>query len=264
MSTRQPLAMQHRERRRVWCADRQSWIQERHNVVFSDESRFCVQYSDGYIRVWRFRRDRTLPSCIRYRHTGTAPGRIVWVAIGYKIRASLVRIDGNLNADRYIYDILRSVVVPYLQGLPNTIFQQDNAKPHVARRVRSFLDTQGIRLLPWPARSPDLSPIENIWSWVAEILARHPSPANRVVEVWHRLKAAWNELPVSVIQDQFDSISKQERAVSAAKGGNCFYLFCTDLNPQTAYKFNHLIFMPYCSRRINIFFVFASFIVLHF
>lgn len=220
---RLPLTMQHRERRRLWCAERQSWIQEWHNVVFSDESRFCVQYSDGRIRVWRLRGDRTSPACIRYRHRGPAPGVMVWAAIGYTTRTSLVRIDGTLNADRYISDILRPVVVPYLRGLPNAIFQQDNARPHVARRVLTFLDTQGIRLLPWPARSPDLSPIENIWSWVAERLARHPSPANTVDEVWHRLEAAWNELPVSVVQAQFDSMPNRVRAVLAARGGSCFY-----------------------------------------
>ncbi|CAL1271284.1 unnamed protein product [Larinioides sclopetarius] len=40
-------------------------------------------------------------------------------------------------------------------------------------------------------------------------MARHPSPANAVDEVWHRNEAAWNELPVSVIQAQFDSIPKR-------------------------------------------------------
>ena len=90
------------------------------------------------------------------------------------------------------------MVVFYLIGLPNAIFQQANARPCVARRVLIFLDTQGVRLLPWRTRSPYLSPTENIWLLVADRFARYPFRTNTVAEVYHRLEVAWNELPVSV------------------------------------------------------------------
>ncbi|GFX85462.1 hypothetical protein TNCV_3716341 [Trichonephila clavipes] len=63
----------------------------------------------------------------------------------------------------YISDISRQMFLPYLQLLPNVIFQQDNARPHGARRSDLPRYT-GIQLFPWPERSPDLSLIENIWS----------------------------------------------------------------------------------------------------
>ena len=88
---------------------------------------------------------------------------MVWTANRYMIcTSSLVWINNNMNSDQYISGILHPVVMLYLIGLANTIFQQDNARPHVARYVLTFLDTQGIRLLAWPAWSPDLSPVENI------------------------------------------------------------------------------------------------------
>ncbi|GFU54528.1 transposable element Tcb2 transposase [Trichonephila clavipes] len=96
---------------------------------------------------------------------------MVWATIELTTRATLVRIDDNSNGDRYIFDILCPVVVFYRRILPNTFYQQDNAKPHAARIIQTFLDTQGNRLSSWPAWSPDLSPIECIWSWVAERLA---------------------------------------------------------------------------------------------
>ncbi|GFS81752.1 transposable element Tc1 transposase [Trichonephila clavipes] len=50
---------------------------------------------------------------------------------------------------------------PFLNGLPGAIFQQDNARPHTARVAQDFL--RHFQTLPWPPRSPDLSPVEHVW-----------------------------------------------------------------------------------------------------
>ncbi|GFX11236.1 transposable element Tc1 transposase [Trichonephila clavipes] len=49
---------------------------------------------------------------------------------------------------------------PFLNGLPGAIFQQDNARPHTARVAQDFL--RYFQTLPWPARAPDLSPVEHV------------------------------------------------------------------------------------------------------
>ncbi|GFW48464.1 transposable element Tcb1 transposase [Trichonephila clavipes] len=97
--------------------------------------------------------------------------------IGYYSRTTLVRIAGTLNSQRYISEVLEPVVLPYLQGLATAIFQQDNARPHVTRIVQRFFVNHQIELLPWLARSPDLSPIENMWSRVAQRLTQITPPA---------------------------------------------------------------------------------------
>ncbi|GFX69748.1 transposable element Tcb1 transposase [Trichonephila clavipes] len=92
---------------------------------------------------------------------------MVWGDIGYHSRIHLVRIAGTLNSQRYISEGLEPVVLPYLQGLASAIFQQDNARPHMACIVQRFFVNHQIELLPWPTRCPDLSPIENMGSMVA-------------------------------------------------------------------------------------------------
>ncbi|GFU74124.1 transposable element Tcb1 transposase [Trichonephila clavipes] len=101
---------------------------------------------------------------------------MVWV-LWYHSRTPLVRIAGTLNSQRYISEVLGTVVLPFLQGLATAIFQQDNAQPHVARIAQRFFISHQIELLPWPARSPDLSPIENMWSIVAQRLTQITPPA---------------------------------------------------------------------------------------
>ncbi|GFU40881.1 transposable element Tcb1 transposase [Trichonephila clavipes] len=94
------------------------------------------------------RGERMLSSCVMHRHTGLAPGIMVWGGIEYYSRTPLVRIAGTLNSQCFIFEVLEPVVLPYFQGLATAIFQQDNARPHVARIVQRFFVNHQIELLP--------------------------------------------------------------------------------------------------------------------
>ncbi|GFT17176.1 transposable element Tcb1 transposase [Trichonephila clavipes] len=179
-----PLTLNHRRLCREWCDERRMWVGEWNEVVFTDESRICLQHHDGRIRVWRHRGERMLNSCVMQRQTGPALGIMVWVGIGYHSRTPLVRIAGTLNIQRYITEVLEPVVLPYLQGLATAIFQQDNARPHVARIVQRFFVNHQIELLPWRGRSPDLSQIEHMWSIVAQGLTQITPPVATPDQLW--------------------------------------------------------------------------------
>jgi hypothetical protein len=59
-------------------------------------------------------------------------------------------------------------------------FQEDNAPVHTAKIAREFLLSQRMELLPWPAQSPDLNPIDNIWALLEpKLRARKPQPSKR-------------------------------------------------------------------------------------
>ncbi|GFU93650.1 transposable element Tcb1 transposase [Trichonephila clavipes] len=137
------------------------WAAAWNEVVFTDESRICLQHHDGRFQVWRHRGERMLNSCIMHRHTGPAPSIMVWCDIGYHSRTPLVCIAGTLNSQRYISEVLEPVLFPYLQGLA-AIFQQDNARPHVARIVQRFFVNHQIELLPWPALSESFADIKHV------------------------------------------------------------------------------------------------------
>ncbi|GFW47619.1 hypothetical protein TNCV_583311 [Trichonephila clavipes] len=77
-------------------------------------------------------------------------------------------IASTLNSQSYISEVLEPVVLPCLQGLATAIFKQFNMRPHVACIVQRFFINHQVELLLWLARSLDLSPIENMWSMVAQ------------------------------------------------------------------------------------------------
>ncbi|GFW85534.1 transposable element Tc3 transposase [Trichonephila clavipes] len=195
-------------------------------IVFTDESRICLQHHEGRIRVWRHHGERMLNSRVMHRHTGPAPGIMVWGGIGYQSRTPLVNVAGTLNSQRYISKVLEPVVLPYLQGLATAIFQQNNVRPHVARIVQRFFVNHQIELLPWSARSPDPLPIENMWSMVAQRLTQGggitPSAA-KSDQLWQRVESAWSAVPQEHIQCLLESMPRRVPAMISNNGGYSGY-----------------------------------------
>ncbi|GFT17387.1 transposable element Tcb1 transposase [Trichonephila clavipes] len=108
-------------------------------------------------------------------------------------------------------------------GLVTVIFQQNNARPHVARIVQRFFVNHQIELLPWPARSPDLSPIENMWSMVVQKLTQITPAAATPDQLWQRVEAAWSAVPQEHILSLFELMPRRVAAVIASNGGYSGY-----------------------------------------
>ncbi|GFW94025.1 transposable element Tcb1 transposase [Trichonephila clavipes] len=113
--------------------------------------------------------------------------------------------------------------VPGIMGLATAIFQQDNAQPHVTRIVQRFFVNHQIELLPWPARSPDLSPIKNMWSMVAQRLTHITPPAATPDELWQRVESASSAVLQEHIQSLFESMPRRVAAVISNNGGYSGY-----------------------------------------
>ncbi|GFU95498.1 DDE_3 domain-containing protein [Trichonephila clavipes] len=86
---------------------------------------------------------------------------MIWGGIAYDSQSTLIVMRGTLTDQRYVDDILRSLLGPFLNGLPGALFQQDNAGPHTTRVAQDFL--RHFQTFPWPASSSYLSPVEHVW-----------------------------------------------------------------------------------------------------
>ena len=200
-----------------WTASQ--WAQ----VVFSDESRFLLHRSDGRVYVRRRVGEEFHAACIQETVKHGGGGIMFWGCINTRGVGFLDKVDGRLNAEGYI-DVLENSVIPSLHyhGLhSNLVFQQDNAPCHTARIVKQWFNDQGMEVMKWPAQSPDLNPIENLWDQIATKVAEG-NPSNNT-ELLTAVKAAWNALPDERLKTLFDSMRRRCEAVIAAKGGATRY-----------------------------------------
>ncbi|GFT09737.1 transposable element Tcb2 transposase [Trichonephila clavipes] len=109
------------------------------NVVFSEEFRIVLGTDDNRVRVRKHPGERYNTPHTVLRHTARTAGVMVWGAIVYDSRSTVIVMHGSLTGQRYVDDILRPNVGHLINGLPGAIFQQDNARPHPARIAQDFL-----------------------------------------------------------------------------------------------------------------------------
>ncbi|KAL0161626.1 hypothetical protein M9458_045351, partial [Cirrhinus mrigala] len=174
------LTAQHRAGRLGFAREHQDWqIRHWRSVLFTDESRFTLSTCDRRDRVWRCRGERSA-ACNILQHGRFGSGSVmVWGGISLEGRTALhVLARGSLTAIRYRDEILRRLVRPYADAVgPGFLLMQDNARPHVAGVCQQFLQDEGIDAMDWPARSPNLNPIEHIWDIMSRsIRQRHVAP----------------------------------------------------------------------------------------
>ena len=145
---------------------------------------------------------------------------MVWGAFSKDGCLPLQRVDGNLNAHRYI-DILESNVKPYFEIHPEFHFQQDNAPSHSARSVKSWLQEKGIQVLEWPACSPDLNPIENLWSVLKSQLDLQVSES--LDSVFATANCLFCDIDQCILDNVIDSMPRRCAEVIRNKGASIDY-----------------------------------------
>ncbi len=115
---------------------------------------------------------------------------MIWAAMSSAGVCPLCFLKSTVNAAIY-QEILEHFMLPSadkLYGDADFIFQQDLAPAHTAKGTKSWFNDHGVTVLDWPANSPDMNPIENLWGIVKRKMDPRPNNADElkatVKETW--------------------------------------------------------------------------------
>jgi len=148
---------------------------------------------------------------------------MVWGCMAYNGIGRLEFIDDRMNAELYceILDNNLFQSADQLHMPSDFIFQQDNDSKHTARLMAKWMDENDVRLLKWPAQSPDLNPIEHLWYLLDQELGDRRFKTKD--ELKAELTAAWRRLSFQKVRNLVDSMPRRLAAVRKAKGGPTKY-----------------------------------------
>nr|KAG5695939.1 hypothetical protein BaRGS_017520 [Batillaria attramentaria] len=150
---------------------------------------------------------------------------MVWDGISVLGKTDLhVFWNGTLTAIRYRDEILDPVVRPYAGAIgPEFILMDDNARPHSARIVDQYLEEESMELMEWPARSPDLNPIEHVWDMIGRAVRARVNPPRTLAQLGQALQQEWDQIPQQTIRNLICSMRRRCQAVISARGGHRQY-----------------------------------------
>ncbi|GFU35379.1 transposable element Tcb2 transposase [Trichonephila clavipes] len=112
-----------------------------------------------------------------------------------------------MTGQRYIDEVLLPHVRLFRGAVGDKfVFMDDNATCHRTLAVQDCLDSEGIQRLVWPARSPDLNPIENVWDALGrQVAGRNYPPTNKNTLI-RALTEEWDKLPQQLLDNVVQSM----------------------------------------------------------
>lgn len=212
-----------------WCRDHVSWVNEWQNIIFTDESRFCLHKSDGRTRVWRKPGEKYHKQCVNTTVKFGGGSAMFWGCFSWWGVGPLVLVEGNMNSDDYV-NILSRDFIPWANELainypdePRPTFQQDLAAIHTSEYTAWWMKTHGFDVLDWAAHSPDLNPIEHLWEHLDSEVRKQEMVFKKKSDLVKVIEEEWKKIPLEVLRTLILSMPRRIAAVIQAKGWHTKY-----------------------------------------
>jgi transposase len=193
------------------------------NIVFSDEKTFQLGAGSEY--AWQTRGDREVEEYVRH-----APKLNVWGAIGAYIKTPLYFFKENMDAKLYqsvLKQRIKEKHLTYASDAPKSLankwlFLQDGARPHTAKKsIEVIHELIENRLHKHPAKSPDLNPMEDMWSYLDRKVK--DAKITTIPALKKKLTREWNKLTWTEVRKSVDSMSRRLQSCVKQKGNRLPY-----------------------------------------
>lgn len=216
MLTGPRLTPAHIKGRQKWAHDHVDWRARWKKVVFSDEKKFNLDGPDGFAKYWHDLRKEERYFSKRQHGGGSV---MLWGAMSWYGLSDLCVIHGRMNSEQYC-EVLERCLLPFAeQNCPEGwIFQHDNAPCHASQYTKTWCSDNYVDVLPWPAKSPDLNIIENLWGILVRMVYKNFKQFSNVEELKEEIIRCWSNIPNETIKRLYKAMLKRCVAVIEQHG----------------------------------------------
>jgi transposase len=206
-----------------WAKCHATWtIDEWRSVIWSDETAFMLVNDKGREYCWT-KGGETLSDSEVIGSKKFGGGKVmIWGCITYEGMGFSCKIDDILDAELYsqiMREELNQTIRYYHLDPSKIIFQQDNDPKHTSKLAKDTLRELEFEVMEWPAQSPDLNPIENIWNHLKTTLRNNTRLFATKEELWEAIQHEMKNENKELCRKFISSMPQRVQALIRAKGG---------------------------------------------
>lgn len=214
----------HKADRLAFAKKYQTWkVIDWMNVIWTDESSFEVGKNYRQVKVWRRAYERYSWDCLAPIFKSGRTSVMIWGAFtGYE-KCPIVIMPSDRRTSADFVDIVyegRLSGFYFMHHNPQSLhLMEDGAPVHRSTLPKQWREAHKIKKITWPANSPDLNPIENVWMILKDFVQNETRPNNRD-ELVKSIERAWEAISMETLDILIASMPHRMKAVINAGGGS--------------------------------------------
>lgn len=211
------------KKRLQFANDHVHWtVDDWSRIVFSDESKLFPKRTVTRV-FWSRAQDPRSPPLEESLERKSVN---VWGYMRYDGIVELYRFDGNMNQKTYVnrmQEALDNALLPATRRDSQLMLMQDNASYHRAQDVQNWFKRNKKNIFPWPAQSPDLSPMENVWACLKNELWKQRAKIKTAEDTWVLSREIAHSLSLVYIRSLYNSLPERMEKVIMNMGNRIDY-----------------------------------------
>lgn len=216
------LLPRHIANRRLFALEHLSWtMDDWKDVIWTDESTFELGRNSRQLKVWRKANEEYNSECTGSTFKSGRSSVMVWGAIALGKKSELVIMDrSKRTATDFVDQVYDGSLLQFMDGFVNPILMEDGAPVHRSNAPKHWREQMNLKKMVWPAQSPDMNPIENLWMQMKDKVSRKHAASMTVAELTKNIKDAWTEITIEDIDTLIMSMPARVNELVKQRGGS--------------------------------------------